>query len=211
MFGLKICGLKISALALFCVGVLVGGPPARASPECKGLRDFMRDEGAGQRKYVDSFQFRKNRRGDSVLLLFKDTVEKGVLPKQWLFLHRPSTDMTGYCVAGRGEGFGQHDDRPQDIYAGEFGEEGSGHPRCATSNAYRDARAVLRASADRALGEGVIVLFTEGLTGPGFQFAIGTDHDWVIIQDDADIPKTSCFFDSGTDVLMRFNNTVPVD
>ena len=203
--------LKISALALCCAAAFMVNAPARAAEECKGLRDFERDEGAGKRKYVDSFQFRKNRRGDSVLLLFKDTIERGLPPKQWLFLHRPKSDMTDYCVVGRGEGFGQHDDKPEETYAGEFGAEGSGHPRCATSTATMDARDALRASANRALGEGVIALYTEGLTGPGFQFVIGTEHDWVIIQDNADHPRTSCFFDSGTDVLMRFNNTVPVD
>jgi hypothetical protein len=201
-----------AALALVCASVLVSNAPARASQECKGLRDFERDEGAAsKRKYVDSFQFRKNRRGDSVLLLFKDTIERGIAPKQWLFLHRPSSDRTDYCVAGRGEGFGQHDDSPQDTYFEDYGAEGSGHRRCATSTANLDAGAALRASANRALGDGVIVLYTEGLTGPGFQFAIGPDHDWVIIQDDADLPRTSCFFDSGTDVLMRFNNEIPVD
>ena len=203
--------LKISALTLFCVAALAVHAPARATQECKGLRDFVRDEAGHKRKYVDSFQFRKDRRGDNVLLLFKDTIEQGIAPKQWLFLHRPSPDRTDYCVAGRGEGFGQHDDKPEDIYLEEFGPEGSGHPRCATSNVNMDARDALRASANRALGEGVIVLYTEGLTGPGFQFAIGTEHDWVIIQDDADMPRTSCFFDSGTDVLMHFNNTIPVD
>jgi len=203
--------LRISVFALICAAGLVGSAPARAAAECKALRDFERAEAGDQRKYVDSFQFRKNRRGDSVLLLFKDTIERGIPPKQWLFLHRPSPDMTDYCVAGRGEGFGQHDDKPEQIYAGEFGVEGSGHPRCATTTAEMDAGDALRASANRALGEGVIVLYTEGLDGPGFQFAIGTDHDWMIIQDNADQPRTSCFFDSGTDVLMHFNNTIPVN
>ena len=204
-------GSRISAFALCCAVMMICNAPAWAAMECKALRDFEHDEAAGKRKYVDSFSFHKNSRGDSLLLLFKDTIERGVPPKQWLFLHRPSPDMTDFCVMGRGEGFGQHDDKPEDIYAGEFGADGSGFPRCATSNANMDARDVLRASANRDLGEGVIVLYTEGLSGPGFQFAIGPDRDWVIIQDNDDHPQTSCFFDSGTDVLMRFNNTIPAD
>ncbi len=149
--------LTFAALAL-------SAPAARAASECKELKAFEHDEGAGRRKYVDVFNFRRDRRGDNVLLLFKDTIEKGQPPKQWLFLHRPSPDQASFCVAGRGEGVG--DD---------------------------------------------IVLYTEGLSGPGFQFAIGPDHDWIIIQDNVADPQTSCVFDSGTDVLMRFNLTIPAD
>ena len=80
---------KISVLALLGAVIMMVNATAWAAEECKGLRDFQRDEGAGQRKFFDSFEFRKNRLGDSVLLLFKDTIERGVPPKQWLFLHRP--------------------------------------------------------------------------------------------------------------------------
>ena len=67
---------------------------------------------------------------------------------------------------------------------------------------------VLRAFANRTLG-GNIVLYTSGEDGAGFQFAISNDQNWIIIQDDANQPQTSCFYDQGNDVFMRFNNTVP--
>ena len=177
---------------------------ARADTECKQQRDFERDEGKGLRKYVDIFSFRKDRRGDSVLMLFKDGIERGVPPKQWLFLHKPSADAAAFCVMGRGEGFGQHDDHPETQYHADFGE---GHARCATSTAALKAPEALRAYANRTLGDD-IVLYAEGVSGSGFQFAIGPEHDWIIIEDKV---GSSCVFDSGTDVLMRYNVTVPVD
>jgi hypothetical protein len=196
-----------SMVFLFFAALALSAPAARAAAECKELRAFEHDEGAGKRKFVDVFNFRRDRRGDSVLLLFKDTIEKGQPPKQWLFLHRPSPEQSSFCVVGRGEGFGQHDDAPQTIYGGDFGE---GHSHCATSAGAIVAPDALRAYANRTLGKD-IVLYTEGLSGPGFQFAIGPDHDWIIIQDNVDQPQTSCLFDSGTDVLMRFNLTIPAD
>ena len=195
-----------SMVFLFFAALALSAPVARAASECKELRAFEHDEGAGKRKFVDVFNFRRDRRGDSVLLLFKDTIEKGQLPKQWLFLHR-TPDQTDFCVAGRGEGFGQHDDAPQAIYGGDFGE---GHSHCATTAGAIKAPDALRAYANRTLGDD-IVLYTEGLSGSGFQFAIGPDHDWIIIRDNVGDPQTSCLFDSGTDVLMRFNLTIPAD
>ena len=56
---------------------------------------------------------------------------------------------------------------------------------------------------------GNIVLYTTGQDGPGFQFAISNDQNWIIIRDSADKPQTSCFYDQGNDVFMKFNNTVP--
>ncbi len=198
---------KVFAFAFAALALMSTTGAALAAPECKELKAFERDEGAGKRKYVDVFDFRKNHRGDSVLLLFKDTIEKGVPPKQWLFLHRPAADGASFCVMGRGEGFGQHDDAPQTLYTGDFGE---GQPRCATTTDKVKAPDALRAYANRTL-ENDIVLYTEGLDGPGFQFAIGPDHDWIIIQDNIDQPQTSCAFDAGTDVLMHFNVTIHAD
>ena len=43
---------------------------------------------------------------------------------------------------------------------------------------------------------------------PGFQFVIGDDQNWIIIEDESGRPQTSCYFDRGTDVFMRFNITV---
>ena len=37
---------------------------------------------------------------------------------------------------------------------------------------------------------------------------ISDDQDWIIIEDRKDNPQTSCFFDRGADVFMRFNITV---
>lgn len=194
--------------ALSATLVLGLARPALASAECKDLKDFIKQETAGAQKYVDIFTFRKNRRGDNVLLLFKDTTERAQPPKHWLFVNRPSPDMSAYCVMGRGAVFGQHDDKPELLYAGEFGPQGSGRPQCVTSTARAPASDVLRAFANRTLG-GDIVLYTTGEDGAGFQFAIDNDQDWIIIQDDASKPQTSCFFDQGNDVFMKFNITVP--
>ena len=125
-------GFRISASILGFAAALLLSPAAKAAGECKDLKQFIKDETAGAQKYVDIFTFRKNHRGDSVLLLFKDTIEKGVPPKHWLFLNRPQTETNDFCVMGRGEEFGQHDDMHEDTYSNQFGEPGSGYPRCAT-------------------------------------------------------------------------------
>ena len=40
--------------------------------------------------------------------------------------------------------------------------------------------------------------------GPGFQFLFTEDQDWIIVKDE----KTqSCFYDRGTDLMLRFNTT----
>ena len=43
---------------------------------------------------------------------------------------------------------------------------------------------------------------------PPMHSVISDDQDWIIIEDRNDAPQTSCFFDRGTDVFMRFNITV---
>jgi len=187
---------------------LVLAAPAQAAPECKDLKDFIQTETAGAQKFVDIFTFHKHGRGDNVLLLFKDTKDKGQPPKRWLFLNRPSPDMSGFCALGRGEGFGQHDDKPQLLYAGEFGLPGSNKPRCTTSDRY-PAPDVLRAYANRTLGDGEMVLYTTGDDASGFQFAIDNKQNWIIIRDNSDESKTSCLYDQGNDVFMKFNNSVP--
>ena len=53
-----------------------------------------------------------------------------------------------------------------------------------------------------------IILYTVAATTSGFQFVISDDQDWIIIEDRKDNPQTSCFFDRGADVFMRFNITV---
>ena len=186
---------------------LVACRSAVAAPECKELTDFIRTEAAGKAKYFDAFTFRRDRRGDNVLLLFKDTTERGTPPKRWLFLDRPSPDMTGYCVKARGDDFGFFDDKPQVLYAGEFGFPGSGQPQCATSTPRAPAPDVMRAYVNRTLGDDVVFRATTA-EGDGYQFAINNDQDWIIIQDNASKPETSCFLDKGNDVFMKFNNTV---
>jgi hypothetical protein len=179
--------------------------PARA--ECKDLQQFMKDETSGAEKYVDTFAFRNNHRSDSVLMLVKDTIEKGHLPKRWLFLHRDDPKSANLCVAGRGEGFGHYDDMHENASIAKFGPPGSTSPNCATATATTDASEVLREWANKALGESII-LYTASRDTPGFQFVISRDRDWIIIEDQNENPKQSCFFDRGTDVFMRFNITV---
>jgi hypothetical protein len=139
-------------------------------------------------------------------MLVKDTVEKGHLPKRWLFLHRGETD-TNYCVLSRGETFGQYDDLHENAFAAQFGAPGSGFPRCATADDDYSGADKVRAWANRELGHSII-LYTEAETTPGYQFLISDDQDWIIVEDHKDKPQTSCFFDRGTDVFMRFNITV---
>ena len=191
------------AIWLALVAVWFGAAPAQA--ECKDLKQFIKDETAGAEKYVDTFSFRRNHKADSVLMLVKDSVEKGRLPKRWLFLHR--VEGADYCVAGRGEEFGQHEDRHENASANNFGPPGSGFPKCATSGAGLDAPAQLRNWANRELGSSII-LYSASPDTSGFQFVIGDDQNWIIIEDQNETPRISCFYDRGTDVFMRFNNTV---
>ena len=177
-----------------------------AHAQCGDLKQFIKDETAGPDKYIDTFSFRRNHRADSVLMLVKESVQKGRLPKRWLFLHRGPTD-TDYCVTSRGEEFGQYEDVHENAFAAQFGAPGSGLPRCATSDADTSASLAVRAWANRELGHSII-LYTAAETTSGFQFMISDDQDWIIIEDRKDDPQTSCFFDRGTDVFMRFNITV---
>jgi hypothetical protein len=197
-------GKGVSTSMGLCAAVWLSTAPAQA--ECKDLKQFLKDETAGAQKYVDTFTFRKNHRGDSVLMLMKDSVERGRLPRRWLFLHRGDANGTDFCEAGRGEEFGQHEDSHENASTTRFGPPGSGFPECATSTADADASYALRVWANREIGKSVI-LYTASRDTPGFQFVIGDDQNWIIIEDRND-SKQSCYFDRGTDVFMRFNNTV---
>jgi hypothetical protein len=197
--------LRIPALLVFCVTMGLSRAPAHAA-ECGDLKQFIKDETAGPDKFVDTFSFRRNHRADSVLMLVKDSVQKGRLPKRWLFLHRGEKD-TDYCVSSRGEEFGQHEDVHDNAFVAQFGPSGSGLERCATSDADTPASLKLRAWANRELGSSII-LYTVAEKTSGFQFIISDDQDWIIIEDKKDDPQTSCYFDRGTDVFMRFNITV---
>ena len=188
-----------------CVVFRLSAAPAAA--ECKDLKQFIRDETAGAEKYVDMFTFRRDHRGDSVLMLVKDSVEKGRLPKRWLFLHRDAETTTEFCVAGRGEEIGHNEQTQANAAAANFGPPGSGFPRCATSTAKARATDLLHDWAVRETSKS-IVLTTASRDTPGFQFVIGDDQNWIIIEDESGRPQTSCYFDRGTDVFMRFNITV---
>jgi len=194
---------RISASIVFLAATWLS---ASARAECGDLKQFIKDETAGPDKFVDTFSFRRNHRADSVLMLVKESVQKGQLPKRWLFLNRSRTD-TDYCVLSRGEEFGQYDDAHENAVAAQFGPPGSGFPRCATSDADAPAAEKVRDWANRDLGHS-IVLYTVAEKTSGFQFVISDDQDWIIIEDRKDDPQTSCFFDRGTDVFMRFNITV---
>jgi hypothetical protein len=180
--------------------------PTLAKAECMELHDFIKQETAGPDKYVDTFSFRHDRRADSILMLVKASTEKGRLPQRWLFLHKDDPDSKSYCVIGRGVAFGQYQDMAENGSADNFGPEGSGFPRCAAKGASKDFTApeLLRYWANRELGESSI-LYTASDEGPGFQFLITNDQDWIIIEDDKD---KSCFFDRGPDLMLRFNTTL---
>jgi len=188
-----------------CVVFRLSAAPAAA--ECKDMKQFLRDETAGAEKYVDMFTFRRDHRGDSVLIFVKDSVEKGRLPKRWLFLHREAETTTRFCVAGRGEEIGHNEESRTSDAAANFGPPGSGLPRCATSTAKTRAADLLHDWAVRETGKS-IVLATASPVTPGFQFVIGDDQNWIIIEDENERPQKSCYFDRGTDVFMRFNITV---
>jgi hypothetical protein len=178
--------------------------PALARAECLVLHDFIKQETAGEDKYVDTFSFRRDHRADSVLMFVKHTVEKGHLPDRWLFLHRDDATSDAYCVVSRGVTVGQHQDMPENESGANFGAPGSGLPRCATSNADFTAEEQLRYWANRELGSSSI-LYTGSTDGPGFEFVIADGQDWIIIQDDGD---KSCFYDRGADLMLRFNTTL---
>src|SRR5271163_1298158 len=71
--------LRITTSMVFCVAM--GLSLASAHAQCGELKQFIRDETAGPDKFVDTFSFRRNHRADSVLMLVKDSVQKGRLPK----------------------------------------------------------------------------------------------------------------------------------
>lgn len=193
--------IAVVATAL-SAALLAGATPARA--ECKDLKQFVKDETQGVDKFVDMFTFRKNHKGDSVLMLIKDSTQKGRPPKRWLFLHRPDAASEEFCALGRGETFGQHDDVRDAAYSDKFGAPGSGFARCASATATATPDLLLRAWASRELGGG-IVLYAQSQSTSGFQFAISDDSDWILIEDPKTEPTTSCFFDRGTDLFTRFN------
>ena len=198
-------GLRFLAAATLAAGGLLAAAPAHA--DCKDVREFIKSETAGPDKFVDTFNFRKNHRGDTVLMLVKDTIEKGHLPKRWLLLSRAAqTGATEFCVVSRGVEFGQHEDKAERQFSDRFGEAGSLYPQCASDTPDVPAETLLRAWANRELPQ-AINLYVASPDGPGFQFVIGPDHDWIIIENNNGDPKTSCVYDRGTDVMMRFNNT----
>jgi hypothetical protein len=177
--------------------------PTLAHAECHELVDFVKQETTGDDKYVDTFAFRRDHRADSVLMLVKHSTEKGHLPTRWLFLHRDDPNSQAYCVVSRGITFGQHQDMPENASGNEFGDAGSGFPRCATDNKDFTAQEQLRYWANRDLGSSII-LYAASTEGPGFQFVFTEDQDWIIVEDEK---NKSCFYDRGTDLMLRFNTT----
>ena len=73
-------------------------------------------------------------------MLVKDTIEKGHLPKRWLFLNRDDPTTTDYCVVEPRRGVRPARGHAENASADEFGPPGSGYPRCATSDADSPAR-----------------------------------------------------------------------
>jgi hypothetical protein len=183
---------------------VLGFIPSFAHAECMEVRDLIKQETAGPDKYADTFYFRHDHRADSVLMLIKHTTERGRLPQRWLFLHRDDPKSAAYCVVSRGVVFGQHEDQPENASADNFGPPGSGLPRCASASKEFTAPELLRYWANRELGAASI-LYTSSPDGPGFQFLFTDDQDWIIIEDEKD---QSCFFDRGTDMVLRFNTTL---
>ncbi|HXT09766.1 MAG TPA: hypothetical protein VN715_22905 [Roseiarcus sp.] len=178
--------------------------PTLAHAECMPLHDFIKQETAGPDKYVDTFSFRRDHRADNVLMLLKNTTQRGHLPERWLFLHRNDPQSAAYCVVSRGVTFGQHQDMPENASGDNFGAPGSGLPRCSAGGKAFTAEEQLRDWANRELGSSSI-LYTASPDGPGFQFLIADNQDWIIIEDDRD---QSCFYARGTDLMLRFNTTL---
>ena len=96
----------------------------------------------------------------------------------------------------------------ENAFAAQFGPPGSGFPRCATSDADTPGFAEQSAPGPTANWDSSIILYTVAEKTSGFQFRDQRRQDWIIIEDRKDDPQTSCFFDRGTDVFMRFNITV---
>ena len=110
-------------------------------------------------------------------------------------------------MVSRGVTFGQHQDMAENSSGDNFGPEGSGLPRCGKGDKDFSAQEQLRYWANRELGTSSI-LYVASPDGPGFQFLFTDNQDWIIIEDQNEKPRQSCFFDRGTDVFIRFNTTV---
>ena len=170
------------------------------------LRDFIKQETAGPDKYVDTFYFRQRSSGRQRADARQDT--------------RPSAGICRNagcsCIATtrnrasllRGEP--RRRVRPASRTCRRMrpptisGRPAPALPRCASASKDFTAPELLRYWANRELGSSSI-LYTASPDGPGFQFLFTDDQDWIIIEDDKD---QSCFYDRGTDMMLRFNTTL---
>ena len=66
----------------------------------------------------------------------------------------------------------------------------------------------MRGWANRELGDSVI-LYVAAADASGFEFLIGPDKDWIVLEDRNGIPQQSCLLDRGDNLFTRFNITVP--
>ena len=182
----------------------------RATPSARTSSEFVQHETAGARQICRHLQLPQEspRRQRAVAVQGHDR-ERTAAQALAVPASCRRRDTTDYCVAGPRRG----------VRAAR--RQAGGHLRRRIRRRARAIRAARRSTptcdAPRRAARlrqprrsaTAISCSTPGLDAtPGFQFAIGNDHDWIIIETMPTNPD-SCFFDRGTDVLMHFNNTIP--
>ena len=136
-------------------------------------------------KYVDTFSFRRNHRADSVLMLVKNTIEKGQLPNAGCSCIATTRSRPRYCVVEpRRRPSASIEDMPENASGDNFGPPGSGLPRCATRQQGLHRRRSSCATGPTANSDRAASSIPPRRTASGFQFLITDDQDWIIIEDD---------------------------
>lgn len=201
----------LSALACLSTIVVSLSMPLQVHADalkCKNLFDLIRNEAVEPTKFFDTFTFKKEGRGDNILLLLKDSPPPGTHVKRWLFLTRFDKDSLDFCVNGQGEGFGQLSDMHDNATEEKFGMPGSGYTRCASFKEQLPPSLIVRLWANRELGPSTI-FFTESKAASSFDFLISNDNHWIIIEDKRNgDTRSSCYFDRGSGVSIQQNLTV---
>ena len=197
--------IAASASALRRLALLVVSRRARRPCRMHGTARFHQTGDGGRTTNMSTCSFRQDHRGDSVLMLVKNTTERGRPPQRWLFLHRDDRGRGLFLRDEPRRGF-----RPARGHAGERVRRQ--FRRRARAAALRDrsrgssGAGALRYWANRELGDDSM-LYTASPDGPGFQFSSPTIRTGSSSRTRS--TTESCFYDRGTDVMLRFNTTIP--
>ena len=83
---------------------------------------------------------------------------------------------------------------------------GSGQPRCSTFNDPLGSVSV-RMWANRELGESAI-LYTTSNDGNNYDYLINNEHNWIITETKRKDGNSSCYFNRGQNVIVRYDLTI---